>query len=577
MALTVGAIAAKDGSSTTIAGGMLAADTVGGGAGPWFLYQGLVDGVAGSNKAQIDSSNRLAVLASLAAGTNAIGKLSANSGVDIGDVDVTSAVITGGSVAHDGAASAVNPILVGGFASAAAPADVSADTDSVRAWRLRNGAAATVLTAAGALIGGDATNGLDVDVTRMSALVTGSAIIGRVGIDQTTPGTTNLVALTAETTKAIGVVRNSDGAGNLLTSATRGSERALSTQIVDASGNQITSFGNGTQYTEDVAAATDPIGNMLMAVRRDTLSTSEVSADGDNIALKATSKGELHTRNTSLETLLGEVQTTPTSNTVLDRLKAIVTAVTAGTITTVAHDAADSGDPIKMGGYAKAAPPTDVSADGDRVNAWYLRNGAQASVLTAAGALIGGDATNGLDVDVTRVQGTVTVGGTTIVQSASGTITRPADTTAYASGDLVANSVTAGSVTALQFSTLARISGGSGVIVGARIQKSTAGITNAAFRVHYFDTVPTFTSAGDNSALSTVVVASAKGYLGYVDIPAMVGFSDVAWGTGAPDNSRGSIPFKASAQIIYAIVEARGAYTPGSAEVFTIATFALQD
>ena len=39
-----------------------------------------------------------------------------------------------------------------------------------------------------------------------------------VGIDQTTPGTTNLVALTAETTKAIGVVRAADGAGNLLTS-----------------------------------------------------------------------------------------------------------------------------------------------------------------------------------------------------------------------------------------------------------------------------------------------------------------------------------------------------------------------
>src|SRR5678815_5921520 len=33
----------------------------------------------------------------------------------------------------------------------------------------------------------------------------------------------------------------------------------------------------------------------------------------------------------------------------------------------------------------------------------------RATVLTAAGALIGGDATNGLDVDVTRVTGTVTV------------------------------------------------------------------------------------------------------------------------------------------------------------------------
>lgn len=171
----------------------------------------------------------------------------------------------------------------------------------------------------------------------------------------------------------------------------------------------------------------------------------------------------------------------------------------------------------------------------------------------------------------------VTSGGVTITQAASSTIARPADTTAYASGDLVANSVTAGSVNALQFTTLARISGGSGIITGARIQKSTATTTNAAFRVHYFSVIPTFTSAGDNSAISTVVVASAKGYLGYVDITAMIGFSDVAWGTGSVDNSRGGIPFVAVAQIIYAIVEARGAYTPGNAEVFTVTTFALQD
>lgn len=167
--------------------------------------------------------------------------------------------------------------------------------------------------------------------------------------------------------------------------------------------------------------------------------------------------------------------------------------------------------------------------------------------------------------------------GNTVVQAASSTITRPADTTAYASGDLVANSVTAGSVAALQFTTLARVSGGSGCIVGAQIQKSSNVVTNAAFRLHLFNTIPTFTSAGDNSAISTVVVASAKGYLGYVDITAMVGFSDVAWGSGAPDNTRGSIPYVATAQIIYGILEVRGAYTPVSAEVFTISLDALQD
>lgn len=82
-----------------------------------------------------------------------------------------------------------------GRASAAVPAGVSADNDAVLPWYLRSGAIATVITAAGALVGGDATNGLDVDVTRMAALVAGAAVIGKVGIDQTTPGTTDSVSV----------------------------------------------------------------------------------------------------------------------------------------------------------------------------------------------------------------------------------------------------------------------------------------------------------------------------------------------------------------------------------------------
>ena len=79
-------------------------------------------------------------------------------------------------------------VPISGRASAAAPADVSADGDHVSAWRLRNGAGAVVVTAAGALIGGDATNGLDVDVTRLPALVAGTANIGDVDV-LTLPGT----------------------------------------------------------------------------------------------------------------------------------------------------------------------------------------------------------------------------------------------------------------------------------------------------------------------------------------------------------------------------------------------------
>lgn len=83
--------------------------------------------------------------------------------------------------AHDAPVTA-KPVLGGAYASAAAPSAVSADGDAVNLWALRSGALATVLTAAGALIGGDAANGLDVDVTRLPALVAGTANIGDVDV-----------------------------------------------------------------------------------------------------------------------------------------------------------------------------------------------------------------------------------------------------------------------------------------------------------------------------------------------------------------------------------------------------------
>lgn len=188
----------------------------------------------------------------LPAGTNAIGKLSANSGVDIGDVDITSIaagdnnignvdIVTMpnvtlaagtntneivGDVAHD-APVAGNPVVVGGVASAAAPANVSLDQDAVRSWHLLNGAQATVITAAGALIGGDATNGLDVDVTRLPALVAGTANIGDVDVLtvpaplSTTGGGTEATALRVTIANdSTGLVSIDDNGGSLTVDGT---------------------------------------------------------------------------------------------------------------------------------------------------------------------------------------------------------------------------------------------------------------------------------------------------------------------------------------------------------------------
>jgi hypothetical protein len=112
-------------------------------------------------------------LPSLPAGGNTIGNVGVTSlpsipvgNNNIGDVDIASMPAALTYAPHDAAVTG-NPVLVGGFASAAQPSPVNADGDVVRAWLLRNGAAVNQLSAAGALIGGDATNGLDVDVTRV--------------------------------------------------------------------------------------------------------------------------------------------------------------------------------------------------------------------------------------------------------------------------------------------------------------------------------------------------------------------------------------------------------------------------
>jgi hypothetical protein len=66
-------------------------------------------------------------------------------------------------------------------------------------------------------------------------------------------------------------------------------------------------------YTEDAPAAADPVGSVNILVRKDTLA-SEVSADGDNIAQRGTSKGEAYTKDRDLLTAVTGPSTSATSN-----------------------------------------------------------------------------------------------------------------------------------------------------------------------------------------------------------------------------------------------------------------------
>lgn len=142
---------------------------------------------------------------------------------------------------------------------------------------------------------------------------------------------------------------------------------------------------------------------------------------------------------------------------------------------------------------------------------------------------------------------------------------RPADTTAYAFGDLVANSTTAGSVTPMQVTVL-RTAAGAAKLLRCRLQKSGTTATNAQFRVHFWGAAVT-AGAGDNSAMTTT---GAANYLGAMDVLSMQAFSDGCSGAGLPSEG-GDMNIKlASGSVVYCLVQALAAYTPASAEQFTL-------
>lgn len=151
----------------------------------------------------------------------------------------------------------------------------------------------------------------------------------------------------------------------------------------------------------------------------------------------------------------------------------------------------------------------------------------------------------------------------------SASFTRPADTTAYASGDLVANNTVANSVTPMAFAIGRDALGKGGMIRRARLRKSGTGITNALFRLHLYSVSPVQTggasaNTGDNAAWST---DGAANYVGAIDITVDKAFTDGAAGNGVPIVGS-EINF--TADTYYGLLEARGSYMPANGETFNL-------
>jgi hypothetical protein len=151
------------------------------------------------------------------------------------------------------------------------------------------------------------------------------------------------------------------------------------------------------------------------------------------------------------------------------------------------------------------------------------------------------------------------------VWNPSASFARPNDTTAYAAGDLVANSTTAGSVVPMQIPLGNQFPNGMTRLNRVRLIKSGTGVANATFRVHLYESSPT-PANGDNGAWST---DQAAHWLGSIDIAAMLAFTDGAAGTGAAP-AGGEMFLKLAGKTVYALIAALGAYTPAANETFTL-------
>lgn len=109
-------------------------------------------------------------------------------------------------------------------------------------------------------------------------------------------------------------------------------------QVVNSSGSFVDSFGGGTSYTEDAAAAADPAGGAQILVRQDTLSSTTVSADGDNIAARAASTGAQYVEVTAGTTKLGNA-----TDGLLVNLGANNDVTVTGTVTVGSHAVTNAG------------------------------------------------------------------------------------------------------------------------------------------------------------------------------------------------------------------------------------------
>ena len=388
---------------------------------------GTIAGDTTSIDSKITACNTGAVV--LAAGTASIGKLAANDGVDIGDVTINNASIAvTGTFWQD-----TQPVSIAGTVTVdlGANNDVTLNAGSNKVGDvglLGNTAADGSGTDYHALI--DTSGHLQVDVvsgggageqyadgTAVNAAYKGNLVLGTDGSNYqilATDASGNLqvdilnssIAVTGtfwQDTQPVSAtdldIRNlSKTQDNILIYANTAKDGTGTSYVplLDADGHLqvdvLSGGGAGEQYADGTAVNSAYKGNLILGTDGSnyqilaTDSSGNLQVDILNSTLAVTQSGTwILGANSGVD--IGDVTINNSSlvveQTTAANLKATVTqassarTITSGTIDVLgdtAHDAVDSGDPVKIGGKAATSTPTAVAA-GDRVNAYFDTNG----------------------------------------------------------------------------------------------------------------------------------------------------------------------------------------------------------
>lgn len=284
----------------------------------------------------------------------------------------------------------------------------------------------------------------------------------------------------------------------------------ITVAITDANGDQVSSFGGGTQYTEDNPAAANPIGGAVIVVRDDALAGGITTTDGDNIALRGNNKGELYIKHTDSINVTASVINivSITGSTTLHNLPLPIVLSDSLVNPTTSSIAS------LLYGYIQATGDWDrCRMAGDNSDALGTAGTGHLQILShlmtydSAGVWnrARGDISNGLDVDVTRVSGTVNITGSTTIAgivsvtgstSVSNVVNITGSTTLVGVSAITGNTTILGTVAITGSTTLAGVS----AITGNTTILGTVNVTGSTV------VVGTASITGNTSVINTVTV-----------------------------------------------------------------------